>query len=155
MAMPAAAPGPKYKAALSAAYAASLRVSEVVALKVSDIDSERLLLRIEQGRAARIALRCSPRVVGPAARLVSESACATSCKNGSRKWIGSGRAAAITASSSESERRMGGMGNGLVGLRAKGRRARVRRSPIRLVRSRPHASGAGGSFFRPPAPPAS
>ena len=60
MAMPAAAPGPKYKAALSAAYAASLRVSEVVALKVSDIDSERLLLRIEQGRAARIALRCSP-----------------------------------------------------------------------------------------------
>ena len=76
-------------------------------------------------------------------------------KNGSRKWIGSGRAAAITASSSESERRMGGMGNGLVGLRAKGHRARVRRSPIRLVRSRPHASGAGGSFFRPPAPPAS
>ena len=30
-----AAPGPKYKAALSAAYAAGLRVSEVVALKVS------------------------------------------------------------------------------------------------------------------------
>src|ERR1700675_115361 len=40
-----AAPGPKYKAALSAAYAAGLRVSEVVALKVSDIDTERLLLR--------------------------------------------------------------------------------------------------------------
>ena len=56
------------------------------------------------------------------------------------------RAAAITASSSESERRMGGMGNCLVGLRAKGRRARVRRSPIRLVRSRPNASGAGGIF---------
>jgi hypothetical protein len=36
-------------AALSAAYSAGLRVSEVVALKVSDIDSERLLLRIEQG----------------------------------------------------------------------------------------------------------
>jgi site-specific recombinase XerD len=32
-----AAPGPKYKAALSAAYAAGLRVSEVVALKVSDV----------------------------------------------------------------------------------------------------------------------
>src|ERR1700722_18624041 len=45
-----AARGPKYKAALSAAYAAGLRVSEVVALKVSDIDSERLLLRIEQGQ---------------------------------------------------------------------------------------------------------
>ena len=155
MAMPAAAPGPKYKAALSAAYAASLRVSEVVALNVSDIDSERLLLRIEQGRAARIALRCSP------------PGCWTCCATGIgermrdlvqkwiAQWIGSGRAAAITASSSELERRMGGMGNGLVGLRAKGRRARVRRSPIRLVRSRPHASGAGGSFFRPPAPPAS
>jgi site-specific recombinase XerD len=44
-----AAPGPKYKAALSAAYGAGLRVSEVVALKVSDVDSRRMLLRIEQG----------------------------------------------------------------------------------------------------------
>jgi integrase len=34
-----AAPGPKYKAAFSAAYGAGLRVSEVVALKVSDVDS--------------------------------------------------------------------------------------------------------------------
>jgi integrase/recombinase XerD len=48
-----AAPGPKYKAALSAVYAAGLRVSEVVALKVSDIDSERLLLRIEQGKGRK------------------------------------------------------------------------------------------------------
>ena len=48
-----AAPGPKYKAALSAAYAAGLRVSEVVALKVSDVDSERLLLRIEQGKGRK------------------------------------------------------------------------------------------------------
>src|SRR6266487_4200070 len=56
-----AAPGPKYKAALSAAYSAGLRVSEVVALKVSDVDSERLLLRIERARGRRIALRCSPR----------------------------------------------------------------------------------------------
>jgi site-specific recombinase XerD len=48
-----AAPGPKYKAALSAAYAAGLRVSEVVALKVPDIDSERLLLRIEQGKGRK------------------------------------------------------------------------------------------------------
>jgi integrase/recombinase XerD len=34
-----AAPGLKYKAALSVAYGAGLRVSEVVALNVSDIDS--------------------------------------------------------------------------------------------------------------------
>jgi integrase/recombinase XerD len=48
-----AAPGPKYKAALSAAYAAGLRVSEVVALKVSDVDSQRFLLRIEQGKGRK------------------------------------------------------------------------------------------------------
>jgi site-specific recombinase XerD len=48
-----AAPGPKYKAALSAAYGAGLRVSEVVSLKVSDIDSERMLLRIEQGKGRK------------------------------------------------------------------------------------------------------
>jgi site-specific recombinase XerD len=48
-----AAPGPKYKAALSAAYGAGLRVSEVVALKVSDIDSKRMLLLIEQGKGRK------------------------------------------------------------------------------------------------------
>src|SRR5450432_3896886 len=56
-----AAPGPKYKAALSAAYGAGLRVSEVVALKVSDIDSERMLLRIEQGKGRKERLQCFPR----------------------------------------------------------------------------------------------
>jgi integrase/recombinase XerD len=48
-----AAPGPKWKAALSAAYGAGLRVSEVVALKVSDVDSQRMLLRIEQGKGRK------------------------------------------------------------------------------------------------------
>jgi integrase/recombinase XerD len=48
-----AAPGPKWKAALSAAYAAGLRVSEVVALKVNDVDSQRMLLRIEQGKGRK------------------------------------------------------------------------------------------------------
>ena len=50
-----AAPGPK--AALSAAYAAGLRVSEVVSLKVSDIDSERM--QIEQGKGRKDRVRCS------------------------------------------------------------------------------------------------
>ena len=45
-----AAPGPKYKAAFATAYGAGLRVSEVVALKVGDVDSERMLLRVEQGK---------------------------------------------------------------------------------------------------------
>jgi site-specific recombinase XerD len=48
-----AAPGPKYKAALSAAYGAGLRVSEVVALKICDIDSKRMLLKIEQGKGRK------------------------------------------------------------------------------------------------------
>jgi site-specific recombinase XerD len=48
-----AAPGIKYKAALSAAYGAGLRVSEVAALKISDIDSKRMMLRIEQGKGRK------------------------------------------------------------------------------------------------------
>ncbi len=52
-----AAPGAKYKAALSVAYGAGLRASEVLSLKVSDIDSARMLLRVEQGkgRCAQVA----------------------------------------------------------------------------------------------------
>jgi len=48
-----AAPGLKYKAALTVAYGAGLRVSEVANLKVSDIDSERMTLRVEQGKGQR------------------------------------------------------------------------------------------------------
>src|SRR5271166_1817043 len=48
-----AAPGLKYKAALSVAYGAGLRVSEVAKLKVSDIDSGRMTLRVEQGKGQR------------------------------------------------------------------------------------------------------
>jgi site-specific recombinase XerD len=48
-----AAPGLKYKAALSVAYGAGLRVSEVANLKVSDIDSHRMTLRVEQGKGQR------------------------------------------------------------------------------------------------------
>jgi site-specific recombinase XerD len=48
-----AAPGLKYKAALSVAYGAGLRVSEVVALKVGDIDSKRIIIRVEQGKGRK------------------------------------------------------------------------------------------------------
>jgi integrase/recombinase XerD len=48
-----AAPGIKYKAAFSVAYGAGLRVSEVAALKVSDIDSERMMLRVDQGKGRK------------------------------------------------------------------------------------------------------
>jgi integrase/recombinase XerD len=59
-----AAPGPKYKAAMSAAYSAGLRASEVVALKVADVDSKRMLLRIEQGKGRKDRLAMlSPRLL--------------------------------------------------------------------------------------------
>src|SRR6516165_4113531 len=60
-----AAPGPKYMAAFATAgacpragrrpdpWGAGLRVSEVVALKVGDIDSERMMLRVEQGKGRK------------------------------------------------------------------------------------------------------
>ena len=52
------APNLKSRAALSVAYGAGLRASEVCALKVTDVDSKRMLLRIEQakGRKDRHAL---------------------------------------------------------------------------------------------------
>ena len=48
-----AAPGLKYRAALSVAYGAGLRASEVVSLKVADIDSDRMIIRIEQGKGSK------------------------------------------------------------------------------------------------------
>ena len=48
-----AAPALKYKAALSVAYGAGLRVSEVVALKIGDIDSKRMIIRVEQGKGRK------------------------------------------------------------------------------------------------------
>ena len=48
-----AAPNLKSKAALSVAYGAGLRASEVCHLKIADIDSERMMIRVEQGKGSR------------------------------------------------------------------------------------------------------
>lgn len=48
-----AAPNLKARAAMSLAYGAGLRASEVCRLKVTDVDSQRMLLRIEQGKGRR------------------------------------------------------------------------------------------------------
>ena len=48
-----AVPSLKARAALTTAYAAGLRVSEVVSLKVGDIDSDRMLLQVRHGKGAK------------------------------------------------------------------------------------------------------
>ena len=47
------APSIKYQAALSVAYGGGLRASEVVGLSVTDIDSERMLMRVQQGKGGK------------------------------------------------------------------------------------------------------
>jgi integrase/recombinase XerD len=47
------APSLKYRAALSLAYGCGLRVSEIANLKVADIDSARMLIRVEQGKGRK------------------------------------------------------------------------------------------------------
>lgn len=50
-----AAPGPglKYRAVFSVAYGGGLWASEVTHLKISDIDSDRMLIRVEQGKGRK------------------------------------------------------------------------------------------------------
>ena len=49
----AAAGNLKHQTALALAYATGLRVNEVVALKIGDIDSQRMTLRVEQGKGQK------------------------------------------------------------------------------------------------------
>ena len=48
-----AVPSLKTRTALTTAYAAGPRVSEAVSLKVADIDSERMVIRVEQGKGQK------------------------------------------------------------------------------------------------------
>ncbi|MBA3916116.1 MAG: site-specific integrase [Acidobacteriales bacterium] len=54
----------KHRAALLTCYGAGLRISEAVSLKIVDIDSQRMVLRVEQGKGAK------DRYVGLSARLL-------------------------------------------------------------------------------------
>jgi integrase len=71
-----AAPGLKYKAALSVAYGADLHAAEVVSLKVSDIDSRRMIIRVEQGRPQ------GPHVMLSASTLGRDGTTANFCVSG-------------------------------------------------------------------------
>jgi site-specific recombinase XerD len=49
----AAAPNLKHQTALTVAYATGLRASEVISLRVGDVDSQRMTLRVEQGKGSK------------------------------------------------------------------------------------------------------
>jgi hypothetical protein len=66
-----------YKTALATAYGAGLRVSEVVALKVGDIDSERMLLLVEQGKGRKSLPSRKRGTATPCCRRSCSSCCAT------------------------------------------------------------------------------
>jgi integrase/recombinase XerD len=59
-------PHPRHRLVLTTVYAAGLRVSETLALRGSDIDADRMTMRIEQGKGAK------DRYVPLAARLLQE-----------------------------------------------------------------------------------
>ena len=57
-------PSLKYRAALMLCYGAGLRIAEAAAVKVSDIDSKRMLIRVEQGKGKKDRyLMLSPRLL--------------------------------------------------------------------------------------------
>ena len=99
----AAAPNLKHQAAMSVAYGAGLRVSEIVSLKVSDIDSQRMTLRVEQKRYTwrRQALNNRSRQRRPACHwcnppaLAAVARCLCCCKRATRRKKRSGWPSAL------------------------------------------------------------
>jgi integrase len=60
-----AVPGLKARAALTTAYAAGLRASEAAGIKVANIDSRRMVIRVEQGKGGRDRyVMLSPQLLG-------------------------------------------------------------------------------------------
>ena len=87
-----AAPGLKYKAAFSVAYGAGLRASEVVSLKLTDIDGARQVIRVEQGkgRRDRYAMLSDPLLDLLRAWWRSDHRDDVGPRHGPRRWTGRG-----------------------------------------------------------------
>ena len=67
----------KHKAVLSLTYATGLRSSEVVSLKLTDIDSDRMVIRVEQGKSLPSRKRGARRIGMSFSRPTFSSYCAT------------------------------------------------------------------------------
>ena len=67
----------KHKAALSLTYATGLRSSEVVSLKLTDIDSDRMVIRVEEGKSLPSRRRGARRTGMSFSRQTFLSCCAT------------------------------------------------------------------------------
>jgi site-specific recombinase XerD len=67
----------KHKAALSLTYATGLRSSEVVSLKLTDIDRDRMVIRVEQGKSLPPRRRGATRTGMSFSRRTFLSCCAT------------------------------------------------------------------------------
>ena len=76
-----AIPSLKSRTALTTVYAAGLRVSEVVLLKIADIDSQRMVIRVEQGKGGKDRyVMLSPQLLTDSAHLLAaHPAEATGC----------------------------------------------------------------------------
>src|ERR1035437_9141727 len=59
----AATDSPKYRAIFNLAYGAGLRVGEITALQVADIDSQRMLIHVREGKTGPRHVLLSPRVL--------------------------------------------------------------------------------------------
>ena len=68
----------KHKALLSLAYATGLRASEVVSLKLTDIDRDRMIIRVEQGKSLPPRRRGARRI----GTSFSRPSCSRYCVNG-------------------------------------------------------------------------
>jgi integrase/recombinase XerD len=83
-----AVPGLRNRAALTTAYGAGLRVSEVATLMIGDIDSRRMVIRVEHGKGGDYPIDCVSGVCGflPFSALRAKNGRRRGWRTGSSPW---------------------------------------------------------------------